>query len=101
MTRAQNIVVAQLVEDMEAPLFAASPTRTISLLPVESEPGKVTVAVVVQPVVHLFVLLLWAIGAFVFSPERTITWTRVAMLSLLLNVTVTAGLAAVPVPCAR
>jgi hypothetical protein len=49
----------------------------------------------------LFVLLLWAIGVFVFSPERTITCTRVARLSFLLKVTVTAGLVVVPVPCAR
>ena len=81
-------------------MLAASPTRTTSLLPVESALGRVAVAVVVQPVVHLFVLLLWAIGFAVFSPERTMTWTRVARLSLLLNVTVTAGLVVVPVPSA-
>ena len=46
MSRAQNILVVQLLEDIELPVFAASPTRTISWLPVESEPGRVTVAVV-------------------------------------------------------
>jgi hypothetical protein len=101
MTRAQNSFVGQLVDDIDEPVFAGWPTRTISLLPVESEPGRVTVAVAVHPVVHWFVLLLCAIGAFVFSPARTITWTRVAMLSLLEKVTVTAGLVVVPVPCAR
>ena len=98
---AQNSFVGQLAEDMEVDVALASPTSTISLLPVVSELVRVAVAVVVQLAVHLFVLLLWAIGVFVFSPERTSTWTRVARLSLALKLTVTAGLLVVPVPCAR
>src|SRR5438874_1815373 len=69
VTFAQNIFVAQLAEVMDEAVAFASPTKTISLLPVESELVSVAVAVVVHPLVHLFVLLLWAIGVFVFSPE--------------------------------